>query len=153
MDVKKIDNLWRFLGIKNNLKPDISVNHQINYRFIKDDLVVVHQFNPKFWQDSYLIISHKYFKEKNFLQEYHHKRKIFGVRTFPSTTHVNIFFPKELLRLKNDFEININKDHAGHFQIKISPFIPKNVYYILDKVNFITSILWKRHFFSESLRN
>ncbi|MDN3669087.1 hypothetical protein QWY93_07085 [Echinicola jeungdonensis] len=153
MDTRKINNLWKFLGIKNNLSPDIFVNQQVNYRFVKDNMVLIHQFNPHFWQESALIISQKYFQERNIVQQYHHKGKIFGVKSFPTSTHVSIFFPKELLRLKNDFEIDINKDHAGHYQTKISPFVPKNVYYILDKVNFITKILWNRDFFSESLRN
>ncbi len=113
----------------------------------------MHQFNPKVWQESALLLYQKDFQDKFILKQYHHKRKQFGIKSQLTSTHVQLFFPKELLRLKKDFEMDIQKDHSGKYLIKLCPYNPRNVYDILDSVNDITRQLWKMDFFSESIRN
>jgi len=153
MDVKKIDNLWRFLSIKNNLPLKLELDHHVHYKFTKGNIQVIHQFNPKLWQESSLIIQEKSFQEKSILQHYHHKKQRFGFHSEMTSTHVQIFFPKELLHLKAKYEMDIQKDRHGNYQISLSPFVPKNIYQILDSINFVTRELWKKDFFSEAIRN
>lgn len=153
MDIKKIDNLWRFLSIKNNLPLKLDLDHHMHYIFTKGNIQVIHQFNPKLWQDSELIIKERSFQEKSILQHYHHKKRRFGVHSEITSTHVEIFFPRELLRLKSKYEMDIQKDRHSNYHISLSPFVPKNVYEILDGVNFVCQELWKKNFFSEGIRN
>ncbi|MBD8488913.1 hypothetical protein IFO69_09170 [Echinicola sp. CAU 1574] len=153
MDVKKIDNLWRFLGIRNNVPVKLELDHHVSYSFVKGNIQVKHQFNPKLWQESSLVIQEKSFQEKSVLQHYHHKKQRFGFHTEMTSTHVQIFFPRELLHFKTKYEMDIQKDRHGNYQIILSPFVPKNVYEILDSVNFTCRELWKKDFFSESIRN
>ncbi|WP_215225475.1 hypothetical protein [Echinicola shivajiensis] len=153
MDVKKIDNLWRFLGIKNNMPVKLDLDNHVHYSFKKGNILVKHEFNPKLWLESSLVIQEKTFQDKAVLQHYHHKKKRFGIHSEMTSTHVQIFFPRALLHLKNKYEMDIQKDRHGNYQIRISPFVPKNVYGILDTVNFITNEMWKKDFFAESIRN
>ncbi|GAB3661225.1 hypothetical protein GCM10028791_35600 [Echinicola sediminis] len=153
MDVKKIDNLWKFLSIRNNLPLKMELDHQVHYIFTKGNVQVIHQFSPKLWQDSKLIIQEKNFQEKWVQQHYHRKKKRFGLPSEMTSTHVQIFFPKELLLLKTRYEMDIKRDKQGHFQVALSPFVPHNVYQILDAVNFVGRQLWKKNFFSEGIRN
>lgn len=153
MDVRKINNLWKFLSIRNNLPLQLAVDHQVNYLFEKEKMVLLHQFNPKLWQESTLSLFQKDFQDKFVQQQYHHKRKQFGVKNQLTSTHVQLFFPRELLRLKNDFEMDIQKDRSGKYLVRLCPFNPTNVYQILDSVNYISRQLWKKDFFSESIRN
>ncbi|AWW30629.1 hypothetical protein DN752_11115 [Echinicola strongylocentroti] len=153
MDVRKIDNLWRFLSIKNNLPVKLELDHHVSYKFIRGNIQVTHQFNPKLWQSSMLHISEKLFQEKSVQHRYHHKKKQFGIHYDMTSTHVQIFFPRELLQLKNQYELDIQKDRHGNYQISLSPFVPKNIYQILDCVNFVCKEMWKKNFFSEGIRN
>ncbi|QDH78585.1 hypothetical protein FKX85_05885 [Echinicola soli] len=153
MDIKKIDNLWRFLSIKNNLPVKLELDHHVYYKFTKGNIQLIHQFNPKLWQESTLIIAEKLFQEKSVSQRFHHKKKQFGFSSKDTSTHVQIFFPKSLLRLKSTYEMDIQMDRNGHYSIGLSPFVPKNVYQILDSVNYVCQEMWKKNFFSEGIRN
>lgn len=153
MDVKKIDNLWRFLSIKNNLPVKLDIDHHVHYKMVKENIQIIHQFNPKLWQESSLIIEERSFQEKAVLQHYHHKKLRFGFHAELTSTHVQIFFPRELLQLKTTYELDIRKDRHGNYHVSLSPFVPKNVYQILDAVNFVSKELWKKNVFSEGIRN
>lgn len=153
MDVRKINNLWKFLGIRNNMPVQLTVDHHVNYRFEKNGIILTHQFNPKLWQESVLSLYHKDFQDKFVQQQFHHKRQQFGIKSALTSTHVQLFFPKELLRLKSEFEMDIRKDRSGKFLVRLCPFNPSNVYQILDSANCISRHLWKMDFFTESIRN
>lgn len=153
MDVRKMDNLWKFLSIKNNLPVTIQVDQLIKYTFRLGNMQLSHQFNPKIWQQSTLTLADKDFQERAILKHFHHKKKKFGFQQDLTSTHVQIFFPRAILQLKTHYELEVMQDRSAHFCLVISPFVPKNIYEILDAVNFSSKELWKRNFFSEAIRN
>ncbi|MFD2034108.1 hypothetical protein ACFSKL_04860 [Belliella marina] len=154
MDLKKTDNLWRFLVIKNNLKIDHQVSLHVNYRIQKGDQELIHSFNPKLPQTSTLSIRDKGY-QVNLLHKHHQTaKKRFGIRQKAiSPVSANIFFPKELLKLSLKYDLEVHQDRLGHYNVTISPFHPKNIYDILNTVNLISRTLWVKNFFAEGIRN
>ncbi len=154
MELRRIDNLWKFLGIKNNMTVNNFIRNGINYRLVKDGLEIFHHFNPKVLQKSSLQIQEINFQEDMNSQHYNAQKHRFGTKfKSVSPASILIFFPKDLLALKSKFDLNIQKDRSGHFRVEISPFSPKTVYDILNAVNLTTNCLWKKNFFSEGIRN
>lgn len=49
--------------------------------------------------------------------------------------------------------MDVQMDRNGNYSISLSPFVPKNVYQILDSVNYVCQEMWKKNFFSEGIRN
>lgn len=154
MELRRIDNLWKFLGIKNNLPVIHSLEDGINYRFVKGGLELVHHFNPKFLHHSSLRLEERGFQENLSCHHYTANKLRFGFKPkIASPVSKVIFFPKELLSLHSKFDLEIHKDRNGHFKVVISPFSPKNIYEILDAANLISRNLWKKNFFAEGIRN
>jgi hypothetical protein len=154
MELKRIDNLWRFLGIKNNLKLEAYLEEGIIYHFQKGNQELIHHLNPKFLQQSSLCLREKSFQNNFVFKNFESHKQRFGVKqkSFSPASTI-IFFPKELLSLKYQYDIKIEKDRYGHFQVCISPFNPKTVYDILNAVNLIHRTLWGKNFFAEGIRN
>jgi hypothetical protein len=154
MDLKRIDNLWRFLTIKNNL----SLNHQagmrVSYSVHKGAQHLTHQFNPRLLLDSSLCLEDSKFQENLVHRHYQAKKKRFGVKqqVFSPASSV-VFFPKELLKIGLKYDLEIKQDRHDHFSIRISPFNPKNIYDILNTVNLISRTFWVKNFFAEGIRN
>lgn len=154
MELRRIDNLWKFLGIKNNLTVNYSLQEEMKYTLIKGGLELTHQFNPKFLKKSNLIIQERNFKESLPQQRFLSQKQRFGIKPKLSSPVKNaVFFPKELLDLQHSFDLEVQKDKNGHFRISLSPFVPKNVYDILNAVNLISRTLWVKNFFAEGIRN
>ncbi|EOZ92200.1 hypothetical protein A33Q_4293 [Indibacter alkaliphilus LW1] len=154
MELSRIDNLWKFLGIKNGLTLDYSYHDNMKYSLVKGSLELSHRFNPKFLKKSVLIIQERNFQEQLSHQKFVSQKQRFGIKPeAPSPVKNIVFFPKELLSLHHQFDLEIQKDRKGHFRVKISPFVPKTIYDILDTVNLISRTLWVKNFFAEGIRN
>ncbi|RZS95725.1 hypothetical protein [Cecembia calidifontis] len=154
MELERINNLWKFLSIKNNLKLDCSKDKEVAYQLTKGNLVLKHIFNPQLLQQSKLLIGDKNFQEKFCQHAYVSSKKRFGFKEKPaSLTSQKIFFPKELLLKYRKFDLEICKDYQGHIQVSIGPFFPKNIYEILNQVNPIARTFWVKNFFAEGIRN
>ncbi|MCH7398562.1 hypothetical protein MM236_11200 [Belliella sp. DSM 107340] len=154
MDLKKTDNLWRFLVIKNNLKLEQQVSQNVSYRIQKGEQALTHTFNPKLVLNSSLSIRDKGYQE-NLLHKHHQTaKKRFGInQKVISPVSSNVFFPRELLKLSLKYDLEILQDRLGHYNVTISPFYPKNIYDILNTVNLISRTLWVKNFFAEGIRN
>jgi hypothetical protein len=154
MELPRIDNLWKFLGIKNNLKVNTFLENGIKYHFVKGSQELIHHFNPKFLQQSTLCIRERKFQDHLVSNNFTAQKQRFGVKQkhYSPATSV-IFFPTALLPLQYSFDLKIEKDQMGHFQVLISPFNPKSVYDILNAVNLIHRTLWGKNFFAEGIRN
>lgn len=154
MELQRINNLWKFLSIKNNLKLDCTKHTEVEYHITKGNLVLKHIFNPQLIQQSRLVIGDKNFQEKFCQHTYSASKKRFGFKDKPNPlTTQKIFFPKELLLKYQKFDLEICKDHQGHYQVSIGPFFPKNIYEILNQVNPIARTFWVKNFFAEGIRN
>ncbi|SNS07958.1 hypothetical protein SAMN06295967_10336 [Belliella buryatensis] len=154
MDLKRIDNLWRFLCLKNNLTPQHQVGLKVSYAVRKGTQRLIHQFNPKLLLDSSLYLEDVKFQENLVHRTYQAQRRRFGIKqkTFsPASTAV--FFPNELLKLGLKFDLEVRQDRHEHYSIRIGPFNPKNIYDILDTVNLISRTFWVKNFFAEGIRN
>lgn len=154
MELRKIDNLWKFLGIKNNLTVNYFFDDGMHYEMIKGSIQLCHHFNPNILKQSTLILYERNYQEKFFAQHYQVQKHRFGMKqkTISQASEV-VFFPKVLLSLYEQYDLEIKKDRMGHFWVKIAPFSPKNIYEILDAVNLINRTLWKKNFFAEGIRN
>lgn len=154
MDLQRINNLWKFLVIKNNLKLDCYKNEEVTFEIQKGNLVVQHIFNPRFLQQSKLTIFEKHFQESCCHLTFTASRKRFGFKEKPaSAVTKQIFFPKELLQQLHKFDLEIKKDRKGQYKVSIAPFFPKNIYEILDPLNPIARTFWVKNFFAEGIRN
>lgn len=154
MVLQRINNLWKLLSIKNNLALECSRNEKVTYEIVKGKLEVQHLFNPKFLEDSVLLIKERGFQENLCHLTYTSQKKRFGIKEKPLPVAAQkLFFPKELLLKYQDHDMEVKKDRQGHLFISISPFIPKNVYDILDHVNPIARTFWVKNFFAEGIRN
>lgn len=154
MELRRIDNLWKFLGIKNNLSVNYSLHEQMRYSLVKGGLELIHQFNPKFLNKSFLILQERSFQDNLAYKKYISQKQRFGIKPkMASPVKDSVFFPKELLDLQKKFDLEIQKDRNGHFKVSISPFVPKNIYDILNVVNLVSRTLWIKNFFAEGIRN
>lgn len=154
MDLQKINNLWKFLVIKNNLKMDCSKQEEVTISVQKGNLLLQHVFNPKFLQQSKLVISERSFQPDFCHLTYTKSKRRFGFKEKPTSAATKqIFFPKALLDTLHQFDLEIKKDRKGNYHISIAPFFPKNIYDILDHVNPIARTLWVKNFFAEGIRN
>lgn len=154
MDLKRIDNLWKFLSLKNNFQLIHQVGKEVNYSVNRGSQSLTHRFNPKFLLDSSLLLKDIQFQENLLHRHYQASKKRFGVKekSFSPVSSV-VFFPKELLKLGLKYDLEIKQDRHDHFSIRISPFNPKNIYDILNTVNLISRTLWVKNFFAEGIRN
>lgn len=154
MDLKKIDNLWRFLSLKNNYQLNHQVGREVTYSVIRGSQNLTHRFNPKLSIDSTLYLKDLQFQESLIHRHYQASKKRFGVKekTFAPVSSV-VFFPKDLLKLGIKYDLEIKQDRHDNFSICISPFKPKNIYDILNAVNLISRTLWVKNFFAEGIRN
>lgn len=154
MELKRIDNLWKFLSIKNNLQLKHQVGKEVIYNINRGSQGLTHQFNPKLLLDSSLHLKDLQFQEMLVHRHYKASKKRFGVKekTLSPVSSV-VFFPKELLKLGLSYDLEIKQDRHDHFSIRISPFNPKNIYDILNTVNLISRTLWVKNFFAEGIRN
>ncbi|MCH7401239.1 hypothetical protein ACFOUP_06755 [Belliella kenyensis] len=154
MDLKRIDNLWKFLSIKNNLHLRHLVGDSVTYMIGKGSQKMTHRFNPRFLSDSILILEDVNFQSKLICKQYHAPKKQFGIKQASmSPASSVVFFPKELLKLSLKYDLKIHKDRYDHYAIAISPFNPKNIYDILNAVNLMSKSLWIKNFFAEGIRN
>ncbi|MFC0261944.1 hypothetical protein [Fontibacter flavus] len=154
MDLHRINNLWKFLSIKNNLKVECSKNGEVNYDIIKGSLTLKHAFNPQFFQQSRLTLADRNFQDKQCQQSYMAQKKRFGIKEKIISPASKVqFFPNELLVLHHKFDLEVQKDRFGNYKVTISPFMPKNIYEILDNVNLIARTFWVKNFFAEGIRN
>jgi hypothetical protein len=154
MDLQRINNLWKFLVIKNNLKIECYRHETVTFEIQKGNLVLQHVFNPRFLQQSKLIIFEKNFQENFCHLSYVSSKKRFGFKEKPvSAATRQIFFPKEILEKLHKFDLEIKKDRNGQYKVSIAPFFPKNIYEILDCLNPITRTFWVKNFFAEGIRN
>ncbi|WP_235893349.1 hypothetical protein [Litoribacter populi] len=153
MELKRIENLWNFCKVKTNLPFQKAVDSKVSYRFIKSGITLIHSFNPKFLQESQLEIQERGFNEKIVGQVYGRVKKRFGMKNSPVKMPQQIFFPEEILRLKDKYSLIIQQDKNRHYRVLISPFVPKNIYEIFDTVNLISLYLWKTIYFSEITKN
>lgn len=78
MELRRIDNLWKFLGIKNNLTVNNFLEDGVNYRFVKEGLEITHHFNPKLLKQSSLQIKERNFQEDLVFQHYNSQKHRFG---------------------------------------------------------------------------
>lgn len=154
MDLKRIDNLWKFLCLKNNLTLQHQVGMKVSYAVNKGAQRMSHQFNPKLLMDSSLCLEDVKFQENLVHRTYQAQRKRFGVKqkTFSPASTI-VFFPKELLKLGLKYDLEVKQDRHDHFSISVSPFNPKNIYDILNTVNLISRTFWVKNFFAEGIRN
>ncbi|MCH7411602.1 hypothetical protein MM239_19605 [Belliella sp. DSM 111904] len=154
MDLKRIDNLWRFLSIKNNLHLKHLVGDNVMYVIGKGSQKMTHSFNPRFLTDSTLTLEDVHFQSKLIYKQYNAPKKRFGIKQPPiSPVSSVVFFPKELLKLSLKYDLNVLKDRHDRYAISISPFNPKNIYDILNAVNVMSKSLWIKNFFAEGIRN
>ncbi|TVP48305.1 MAG: hypothetical protein EA341_11325 [Mongoliibacter sp.] len=154
MELLRINNLWKFLGIKNNLTVNYSIHDEMKYSLVKGGLELTHQFNPKFLNKSFLKLQERSFQDKLVYQKFISQKQRFGIKPKVASPVVSsVFFPKELLDLQKKFDLEIQKDRKGHFKVIISPFAPKTVYDILNVVNLVSRNLWVKNFFAEGIRN
>lgn len=154
MDLKRIDNLWKFLSLKNNFQLNHQVGKEVSYSVNRGSQSLTHRFNPKLLLDSSLHLKDIQFQENLLHRHYQASKKRFGVKgkAFSPVSSV-VFFPKELLKLGLKYDLEIKQDRHEHFSIRISPFNPKNIYDILNTVNLISRTLWVKNFFAEGIRN
>lgn len=148
MELRRIDNLWKFLGIKNNLSVNYSLHDEMKYSIVKGGLELTHQFNPKFLSKSSLLIQERSFQDNLAHQKFMSQKQRFGIKPkVASPVMSSVFFPKELLDLQKKFDLEVQKDRKGHFKVTISPFVPKSIYDILNVVNLVSRTLWVKNFF------
>ncbi|MBT0812471.1 hypothetical protein KIH41_14380 [Litoribacter ruber] len=151
--MKRIENLWNFCKIKTNLPFQKEVGSKVTYRFIKSGITLIHSFNPKFLQDSTLEIQERGFNDRIVGQTYGKVKKQFGMKNSPVKMPQQVFFPEEILKLKDKYSLIIQQDKNRHYKVTLSPFVPKNIYEIFDTVNLISLYLWKTIYFSEITKN
>ena len=151
MELRRIDTLWHFFATQNHLFLKKEVENEVVYRMVKADIELAHQFKPNFLEMSNLIIRSKDFQIG--VQHYAVAKKRFGIKVPVHRPNEKLFFPKELLKLSNLYNLYVEKDQGGQVQIVLTPFIPKNTDQILKSVNLITQALWKTKYFSETIKN
>jgi hypothetical protein len=154
MELQRINNLWKFLALKNNLPLTVSAEADIKYVIKKGGLELTHCFNQKFLKQSSLKLKEGTFNENQIAHFFNDQKLRFGFdHASFNPPHSRIFFPKDLLQLKTKYDLKVQKDRNGHFEITIQPFSPKNIYDILNATNLISRTLWKKNYFAEGIRN
>jgi len=153
MELKRIDNLWNFCRVKTNLPFTKTVEKEVSYRFVKSGIELVHWFNPNLLRSSKLRLVETGYLEKANKFTFSSVKKQFGVKTPLIIGGPKVFFPEDLLALKQKHNMVVEQDKNGKFRITLSPFIPKNIYDIYNTINLISIQLWKTTYFSELTKN
>lgn len=151
MELKRIDTLWHFFATQNNLFLKKSVEKEVSYRLIKGDIALTHSFRPNFLEQSILTIQSKDFEMA--VHHYASAKRRFGFKVPFHNSHEKLFFPKELLKLNSHFNVYVEKDRSGRWNVALVPFHPKNIHQILKPVNLVTKTLWHTVYFSETIKN
>lgn len=123
MELKRIDTLWHFFATQNNLFLRKKVEMEISYTFLKGNIQVIHIFKPNFLEYSSLTIQARDFEVA--VQHYAAAKKRFGIKEPFPKNYGKLFFPKELLKLKNIHSFFVEKDRSGLMKVTLVPFSSK----------------------------
>lgn len=151
MELKRIDRLWHFFAIQNNLFLKKEVAKEVSYKVRKGNIEVIHIFKPKFLEESSLTVQNHDFEFG--VRHYASAKKRFGIKVPFKRPNEQLFFPKELLKLNTSHSFYVEKDRFGAVKVTLIPFLPKKIADVYKPVNLITQTLWEFNFFSETIRN
>lgn len=151
MELRRIDNLWHFFATQNDLFLKKEVHRKVKYEFDRKSIRFIHYLNPKFPLQSQLIVSHRDFDLG--VERYMVSKMRFGMKKVPKPSFQQQFFPKELLKLTNTFNLHVERDRQKRYQVILEPFVPKNIGEIRKALNHVTSTLWGYPYFSELIKN
>jgi hypothetical protein len=151
MELKRIDNLWHFFATQNDLFLKKEVHQQVKYQFDRKSIRFTHLLNPKFPLQSQLIVCHQDFDLG--VDRYMVSKMRFGLKKLPKQSFQQQFFPNDLLKLSNTFNLHIERDRQKRYKVILEPFVPKNMGEIRKALNQITRSLWGYPYFSELIKN
>ncbi|MCC5936045.1 MAG: hypothetical protein JJU34_02070 [Lunatimonas sp.] len=151
MELHRIDNLWHFFATQNELFLKKEVSRRVSYQVQKQHIALVHSFNPKFPLQSFLTVQPKSFR--NVVDTFVAERKQFGIQTPLNLSHQRMFFPKEILLLRNKFSLKVERDSHAQVRVTLTPFLPKNIQDIRTPINHLSEHLWGFRYFLELVKN
>ncbi|GHB39409.1 hypothetical protein [Mongoliitalea lutea] len=150
MDLMRLENLWKFLCQKNNLRLDIyNVDGVIHYVVIRPRLILDYKFPLKNSSVGYLSVY-----DKGFDQEHVKKNILSEKKTFGFKPTANAFqngpqkIPSNLSTLSKKYSLKLMEDFESRNRIELYPFQSTNVFELIEIINLLSQHIKQVNFFA-----